>query len=214
MISRVFLKRRCSFLLRIDLLIMIKGRKVTSFTGTSFWYMISYIRVLFDECLSGWLKQISTLHRSSNNSLVNLVSNPLSIMLKHWLRHVRNRYMRLLRRFIWVNRSLSLFFDRSHSVRRYGPGSRQRIGVFRERSHSISDNPALYSLMELIFEIFIRSLRSLSITNKPRFKPRILSARNLLVVICKREILLLNKIVSSNSRRRSLVFKISPLVLF
>jgi hypothetical protein len=36
----------------------------------------------------------------------------------------------------------------------------------------------------------------------------------LLVVICKCEILLLNKIVSSNSRRRSLVFKVSPLVLF
>ena len=214
MLDRVLLKGWCSFVLRIDLLMMIKGRKVTSFTCTSFWYVICYIRVLFDECLSCRFKQISTLHRSSNNSLVNLVCNPLSIMLKHWLRHVWNRYMRLLRRFIWVNRSFSFFFDRSHSVRRYGPGSWQRIGVFRERSHSISDNPTMNTLMELIFEILIRSLRSLSITNKPRFKPRILSSRNLLVVICKCEILLLNKIVSSNSRRRSLVFKISPLVLF
>lgn len=200
-------------MLRIDLLMMIKGRKVTSITDTSFWYMISYIRVLLDECLPGCLKHISTLHRSSYNSLVDLICGSLSIMLKHRLRHVRNGNMRLLRRFIRVNWSLSFFFYRSHCVRGYGPRSRHSIGVFGEWSHCIPYNPTLYTLMNLIFEELIRSLRSLSITNKPRFNPRILSAWKLLIVICKCEILLLNKIVSGNSGRRILVFKISPLVL-
>jgi hypothetical protein len=68
--------------------------------------------------------------------------------------------------------------------------------------------------MNLIFEILIWPLRSLSITNKPSFEPRVLSTRNLLVIICKCEILLLYKIVSRNSWWRSLIFEVSPLVLF
>ena len=213
--SWVLLKGRCSFKLRIDLLMMIKGRNVTTgFSGSSFCHWIYDIGILLYECLSCWFKQISTLHRSSYDSLVNLVCNPLSFMLKHRLRHVRNRNVWLLGRFVWIKRSLPFFFDRPHCVWGYRPGPGECIRVFREWCHCISDNSSLNTFMNLIFEILIWPLRSLSITNKARFDPRIFSPRNLLVVICKCEILLLNEIVSGNSWWRLLVFKICPLVLF
>ena len=211
----VLLKRRCSFVLRIVLIMMVIGRNVTAVTGSSFWHRIYYIRILFYKCLSGCFQQISTLHRSSYNSLVNLVSNPLPFMLKHWLRHIRNGNVWSLWSFIWINRSsLPFFFYWPHCVWGYRPGSCKCIRVFREGSHCIPYYPSLYTFMNLIFEILIWPLRSLSITNKPIFESRVLSTRNLLVIICKSEILLLYKIVSGNSWWSSLVFKVSPLVLF
>ena len=205
-----FLERWCGLVRNtIKLWLLIERLYVSPFSrATSFGHWIDRCFWIFlDESLSRRFQHFSALNRPSYNSLVDFISDSLSLMLKHWLWHVGYWNLRLLWGFISINRSLLFFYNRSHSIWWNRPWPCESVWILRERSHSVSDYAPLHGLMNLVLKVLVRSLRPLCIADESGLDPRILFPWNRLVIISEGEILLLDKIISW---RGSLLLVISP----
>ncbi len=157
----------------------------------SLWHWINDVRILFDKSLSRRLKKFSTLHRSSNDSLIDLIRDSLSLMLKHRLRHVRYRDVRLLWCFISINWPTFFLIYRPHTIWWYGPWPCERIWVFREWSHRVSNYPPLHGLIYLVLKVLIWPLWSLCVANEPWLNSWVPCRWYLVVVVRKCKVLLL-----------------------